>query len=93
MHAIIPAFRKLRLEYCSKFKASLGYTVNSRPAWDKEPLFQNNKTTRDILLSFFIIILFTIVVIKSTKTSNNRSIDKENVAYINNGVLSATMKI
>lgn len=93
MHAIIPAFRKLRQEDCSKFKASLGYKVNSRPAWDKEPLSQNNKTTRDILLSFFIIILFTIMVIKSTKMSNNRSIDKENVAYINNRVLSATMKI
>lgn len=92
MHAVIPAFRKLRQEDCSKFKASLGYIVNSRPAWDKEPLFQNNKTTRDILLSFFIILLFTIMVIKSTKTSN-RSIDKENVAYINNGILSATMKI
>jgi hypothetical protein len=30
---VIPAFKRLQQEYCSKFKFSLGYTVSSRSAW------------------------------------------------------------
>lgn len=62
-HAIILALKRLRQE---DYKI-----VSSRPV--------SENRTRDIFISIFITILFTIVVIKSTKVSNNRSVD---MAYI-----------
>ena len=31
---VIAALRRMKLEGCCKFKTSLGYIVNLRPAWD-----------------------------------------------------------
>lgn len=41
---VIPIFRKLRQEYCSKLKSSLGYKVGLRPAWANRVTFHLNKT-------------------------------------------------